>query len=403
MNILLLCGCMELQHEAEAAAWVKGQMEHASTLHQRRLIEGLRAHPCHLKIVSAPFIGAWPIRSTLRIFRGFSQPTHMDITYVPFHNLWGFRSISRAMALQKPVGDFLEKTQGMKRAVIIYAPHTPFLYAAVRAKPKAPDLHICLIVPDLPQYMNLNTGHRRFYDFCKLFDIRLFEKLNRQVDSYLILTSAMADALHINGRPFLVSEGMAESKAIQPPDVRSQTFVYAGKLVRRFGIQRLLDAFSLLKDERYRLILCGDGEMRCAVENAARLDSRISYRGLLAHDQLADVLQTAGVLVNPRTGIEAYTRYSFPSKIIEYLQTGLPVVSAFLEGMPDVYRQLLYCPEDDSSAALARAMEDALQADPAKEQLRIQAARKHLNTLAPSAVAGRLLAMIEGKSVGAEC
>lgn len=403
MNILLLCGCMEPQHEAQAAVWVKGQMENASTLHQRRLIEGLRSHPCQLQIVSAPFIGAWPIRSTLRIFRGFSQPTHMSVTYVPFHNLWGWRSISRAMALQKPVDDFLEKTQGTRHAVIVYAPHTPFLYAAVRAKHKAPDLHICLIVPDLPQYMNLNTGRRRFYDFCKFFDIRLFERLNRQVDSYLILTKPMADAMHINGRPFLVSEGMTDHKAIQPPAVGNKTFVYAGKLVWRFGIQRLLDAFSLLKDEQYRLIICGEGEMRRAVENAVGLDSRISYRGLLSHDELANVLQTAGVLVNPRTGCEAYTRFSFPSKIIEYLQTGLPVVSAFLEGMPDVYRQLLYCPEDDSSAALARAMENAMQADPAKERLRIQAAHRYLQTLAPSAVAGRLLAMIDGKAVDAGC
>ena len=83
--------------------------------------------------------------------------------------------------------------------------------------------------------------------------------------------------------------------------------------------------------------------------------------------------------------------------------TGLPVVSAVLEGMPDVYRQLLYCPQDDSTAALAKAMEAAMQADPAREQLRIQAACKHLQTLAPSAAAGRLMAMIEGKAVDGEC
>ena len=403
MNILLLCGYIEPQHEAEAAAWTKGQMEHASLIHQRRLIEGLSAYPCQLTIVSAPFIGAWPIRSTLRVFRSFSHSTRMDIAYVPFHNLWGFRSISRAAALRKPVDDFLKTSQGTKRAVIVYAPHTPFLYAAVRAKRKAPDLHICLIVPDLPQYMNLNAKGRCFYDFCKHFDICLFEKLNRQVDSYMLLTRPMADALDIGNRPFMVAEGLADSKAIPMPAVRSKTFVYAGKLIRRFGIQRLLDAFSMLKDDEYRLIICGDGEMRCAVENAARLDPRICYKGLLPHDQLAEVLQSASVLVNPRTGKEAYTRYSFPSKIIEYLQTGLPVVSAVLEGMPDVYRQLLYCPQDDSATALAKAMEDAMQADPASEQLRLQAACAHLNALMPSAVAGRLMAMIEGKAVHEEC
>ncbi len=403
MKVLLLCGCCEPQHEPEAVSQAKGLMEAASNLHQRRLIEGLRSRKCHLQVVSAPFIGAWPVRSGCFVFRGFRLPSQQQITYVPFHNLWGWRSISRAHALHKPVEQFLKETQGAKQAIIVYAPHTPFLYAAVRAKQKAPDLHICLIVPDLPQYMNLNAKCRCFYDFCKHFDIRLFEKLNRQVDSYMLLTRPMADALAIGNRPFMVAEGLAENKVIRMPAVRSKTFVYAGKLIRRFGIQRLLDAFSMLKDDEYRLIVCGDGEMRCAVENAVRLDPRICYKGLLPHDQLAEVLQSAGVLVNPRTGKEAYTRYSFPSKIIEYLQTGLPVVSAVLEGMPDVYRQLLYCPQDDSTAALAKAMEDAMLADPAREQLRIQAACKHLQTLAPSAAAGRLMAMIEGKAVDEEC
>ena len=396
MNLLFLCGCFEPQHEAEVASAAKGLMETASNLHQRRLIEGLRSRSDRLQVVSAPFIGAWPVRSSRRVFRGFSKPTSEGITYVPFHNLWGWRSISRAMALRKPVEQFMKETQGTKRAIIVYAPHTPFLYAAVRVKRLAPDLHICLIV-------NLNTGRRRFYDFCKTFDIRLFEKYNSEVDSYLLLTRPMADALHVGKRPFMVLEGLTDGTPVQMPSNRSKNFVYAGKLVQRFGVERLLKAFSMLDDPEYRLIICGDGEMRHAVETAARADSRICYAGLLPQDQMREVFRGAGVLVNPRTGEEIYTRYSFPSKIIEYLQTGLPVVSSCLEGMPDVYRQLLYCPEDDSVPALAKAMEKAMHAGPSDEAVRIQAVRKHLHTLEPSSAGRRLLAMIAGEAVEDEC
>ena len=109
------------------------------------------------------------------------------------------------------------------------------------------------------------------------------------------------------------------------------------------------------------------------------------------------------MLVNPRISGEAYTRYSFPSKVIDYLQTGLPVVSAFLEGMPDIYRQLLYCPADDSSASLAKTMENAMHADPIREEMRLQAVQAYLCTLAPSVVAGQLLDMIAGKAVDEAC
>ena len=394
MNLLLICGYYEPQHEPEALAATKGTMEAASILHQRRLIEGLRSQDCALQVVSAPFIGAWPVRSGWRVFRGFRMPTQQKITYVPFHNLWGWRNISRARALRKPVDAFLKETEGTKRAILVYAPHTPFLQAAVRAKRLAPDLRICLIVPDLPQYMNLNTGTRWFYDLCKRFDIRLFEKLNREVDSYLLLTHAMADALHVGKRPFIVSEGLTDGGSVALPSSRSRTFVYAGKLAQRFGVQRLLDAFALLPNQDYRLILCGNGEMHGAVEAAAARDARICCAGLLPQAELQTLLAGAGVLVNPRTGVEAYTRYSFPSKIIEYLQTGHPVVSSMLEGMPAVYRRMMYCPADDSAAALARAMEDAMHADAAAERQRVERVQEYWRTLAPAAVGERLFRLI---------
>lgn len=399
MNLLFLCGCYESQHEPEVALQSKKLMETASNLHQHRLIQGLRSQNCTLQVVSAPFIGAWPTQSKQLVFRGFQSPSQQKITYVSFHNLWGWRSISRARVLRKMVDRFLKDTHGTKRAMLVYAPHTPFLQAAVHAKRKEADLHICLIVPDLPQYMNLNTGTRWFYDFCKFFDIRLFEKLNRHVDSYLLLTHAMAEVLHVDKRPFVVAEGLTNSENIQRPISRTHNFVYAGKLMRRFGIQRLLDAFAMLTDSRYRLIICGDGEMRAEVEAAALQDERICYAGLLPPHRLKEIFANAGVLVNPRTSEDAYTRYSFPSKVIEYLQTGLPVVSNILDGMPPVYQTMVYCVENNSVAALAAAMEKAMCASAAAEEVRIAAVQEHLQTLHPSEICKQLVTMIAGEAV----
>ena len=403
MNILFLCGCYEPQHEAEVASTARSLMEAASNRHQHRLIEALCSQPCDLKIISAPFIGAWPLRSKRCFFRGFQNPSEKQITYVPFHNLWGWRNISRTYALRKPIDRFLKETQGSKRAIIVYTPHTPFLQAAVRAKQTAPDLHLCLIVPDLPQYMNLNTRGRWFYDFCKQFDIRLFETLNQQTDSFLLLTQPMADVLQTGKRPFMVSEGITSAEPIPMPASRSRTFMYAGKLVSRFGIQRLLDAFALLKDQNYRLIICGDGEMRSDVEAAAARDARICYAGLLGQKELKAVLAGAGVLVNPRTSEEDYTRYSFPSKILEYLQTGLPVVGNYLEGMPPIYRNLMYCAENNSVPALAKAMEAAMNAAVTAEKVRVLAVQEYFRTLTPEATGKKLLDMICGKAVQNEC
>ena len=394
MNVLLLCGYYEAQFESMLAGCSKSAMEHAANLFQKKLITGLRSQPCSLRVVSAPFIGSWPNRSAIRYFRGFPVPSREGIAYVPFHNLWGWRSFSRARALEKPIEDFIQETHGTRRAIVVYAPHTPFLEAAVRAKRKAPDLRICLIVPDLPQYMNLSEKPHRFYDFCKRIDIWYLLRLNRQVDCYWLLTKTMTELFPTGSKPALILEGIAAPTEMVVPARRSKTFVYAGKLLRRFGVQRLLDAFALLEDPDCGLVICGAGEMQSTVQEAAEKDARIHHAGVLTPSELHRLYRTSGVLVNPRTSVEAYTRYSFPSKILEYLQTGLPVVSARLDGMPAIYDRLLFQPENDTAEALCQAMTAAMNANPSEEAKRLNAVQNHLRSLAPSAVASRLLALL---------
>ena len=42
-------------------------------------------------------------------------------------------------------------------------------------------------------------------------------------------------------------------------------------------------------------------------------------------------------LINPRTAQGVFTRYSFPSKTLEYMRSGKPVLCCKLEGIPDEY------------------------------------------------------------------
>ena len=74
------------------------------------------------------------------------------------------------------------------------------------------------------------------------------------------------------------------------------------------------------------------------------------------------------VLVNPRPNNEEYTKYSFPSKDIEYLSSGKPTVAFLLDGMPKCYQDFLYVvdPNRDISCAISDALKAAISA-PKKE------------------------------------
>ena len=226
--------------------------------------------------------------------------------------------------------------------------------AAAYAKKIKPKSKICLVVPDLPQYMNLNEGGRGLYDFFKKYDIRYMERLIERVDSFVLLTEPMKDVLKVGGRPYIVTEGIADIDFVQTkptaPDDGLKRIVYTGKMNVKFGIRELVDSFMKLEDPAFRLILCGDGDARPYVEEKAASDPRIEYKGMVSSAQAKEYILTADVLVNPRPNNEEYTKYSFPSKNIEYLVTGNPVAAYLLDGIPENYRDFLYViPPEGSS------------------------------------------------------
>ena len=117
-----------------------------------------------------------------------------------------------------------------------------------------------------------------------------------------------------------------------------------------------------IENMQYRLILCGAGDSESFIKEAVLKDRRIKYLGQIDPMKAKEWQNKADVLINPRMNNEEYTKYSFPSKTIEYLMTGKPVVAYKLDGMKDIYSDFLYVvPEnEDSISGLKKMIEVAL-------------------------------------------
>src|SRR5690606_28854588 len=98
-----------------------------------------------------------------------------------------------------------------------------------------------------------------------------------------------------------------------------KTILYTGTLAKRYGIVHLLEAFALIKDQDYRLWICGDGDARDEVNEKVRMDPRITYFSQISRERVLKFQKKATVLVNPRKSEGEFTKYSFPSKTMEYL------------------------------------------------------------------------------------
>lgn len=395
MRVLFLCGVFAEENEQEIMKAAKRPVEYSANQMQKKLIQGFQQCQCEIDVVSAPFIGSYPNASEIVRFNGFAKE-QMKYQYVHFNNIWGIRNISRARALKKAVCSFV-KNPDANKMIVVYSPHTPFMEAAAYAKKIDPAIKICMILPDLPHYMNLDANVNLLYKLGKKFDINRFNHLNQYVDSYMLLTEAMKEKIDIHGQPYIVAEGIVDTESLcsSVKQNNTKTMVYTGKLNEKFGVKNLVDAFRQLDNTDYRLILCGKGDAEDYISEKCKEDSRIVYLGQVTPEDAKKWVANATVLVNPRQNNEEYTKYSFPSKNIEYLLSGNPVVAYMLGGIPDVYSEFMYIVNGNSVEALAQTLEEALNDTDENIRSKSLKARKYLKKLTAKEIAGKLLMLNE--------
>ena len=108
-----------------------------------------------------------------------------------------------------------------------------------------------------------------------------------------------------------------------------------------FQIDLLVEAVRNIKNYKVKLKLCGHGDLVPQIKRVCLSDIRIEYLGFLNKDDLADLQQNVDILINTRSPEDEYTKYSFPSKTMEYLASGTPVLMYKLPGIPEEYDKYL--------------------------------------------------------------
>ncbi len=398
MKIMILCDFFAKENEAEVISQAKGVIEYSANVFQGKLIDGFKKEYSDVSVISAPEIGSYPNRSKLISFKKFQNFQNI-CQYVSFNNIWGFRNISRAKSIKKALCSFIESKEQQK-VIVIYSVHTPFLEAAAYAKKRDPRVRICLIVPDLPQYMNLNAKKSILYRLVKKVDIKLFNKFNEDVDTYVLLTEAMGKIINPHNKPYCVAEGIVDSNILNSnlnfkykmdgDKTAPKYIVYTGKMNEKFGVKKLVDAFFSMPEDNFRLVLCGKGDCDDYIMHMVEQDKRILFTGQIPHEEALKWLSKAHVLVNPRENNEDYTKYSFPSKLIEYLATGKPTVAYMLDGMPSIYTKMIY---PINEAGLAGTIKLALETSEEVQEDRIKLIKHHFESLTGKELAKRIMSL----------
>lgn len=185
----------------------------------------------------------------------------------------------------------------------------------------------------------------------------------KQFDAYVFLTEAMNTVINKKARPYIIMEGLVDSNMQtkqRNPDKNVRNIIYAGGLYERYGIKMLIDAFRQVEGDNLRLSIYGRGAMVEDMPKYEKTDKRLKYLGLRPNDEVVEQEFKATLLVNPRPTHEEFTKYSFPSKNMEYMVSGTPLLTTALPGMPKEYYPYVFLCKEESVQGFVASLKEIL-------------------------------------------
>lgn len=211
------------------------------------------------------------------------------------------------------------------------------------------------IVTDLPDMLGGSNFSKKLANFV----------IRRSTD-YVLLTEAMNDYIRNTDKPYVVLEGHADiaMRDVEPSLEKKRSprvCLYAGCISKLYGLGSLIEGFRQANLKDAELHLYGPCDFEEELLKICEEDPRIRYGGLLLNTQIAEKEMEATLLVNPRPTNEEYVKYSFPSKTMEYMASGTPVLTTVLPGMPREYYPYVFFIRDESAAGVAKALEEVLE------------------------------------------
>ena len=292
------------------------------------------------------------------------------------------RTIAKAMSgIKKRFNE--ERSENI--LVLMYAISPIALIPLLRLKRKR-EITLITICPELPQFRRYK---KNIGSYIKR---KIYEYLNRKFDKYIVFSDAMREYLP-NGKPCMLLEGFAPDSILQPQVREKNIAMYAGGLAEDNGIRMMIEAAHKSKyiDE---LWICGVGACQSYVEQ--NTDSKVKYLGRLPNTEVLEREKLAKALLNIRDPRNDLTRFSFPSKVLEYMAAGGIVISSKLSGIPKEYDQHIKLLEEYTASNVAANLDEIFRMSDTEFLNKTGAASKFVESKTANQRADSILKFIVG-------
>ena len=241
--------------------------------------------------------------------------------------------------------------------VMVYGAYLPYINCACAIKKKNPNIKIVLVCPDLSEYMDPAINKKPIKKALKSLIVKKLKTKYLQFDGFVVFTDKMMEKLNPNSKHLVIEGVCSDTMPLEPRCTDNRLVLYAGSLSANFGIQNLVDSFSLLKKRDVKLLIYGSGELDLYLSKKSKELDNVFYGGFIEPAELKRKYREAALLINVRNPNDEYTKYSFPSKTFEYLASGTPFMTTKLEGVPPEYDDYCLYINDNNPMTIAESID----------------------------------------------
>lgn len=316
-------------------------------------IKGLMQNGVDTIPISVEAHGMWKLNNKpIFIPKKELRDGDVSIHTVPYINVPGIKQLSIMHNLRKQLKDCLKEKTGDNTLIIVYNTMTIFVEPVLRIGRKM-NLKTAAIIADLPIQEPKNI-FRRVEDKRQIDAIKKFDALIPLTDH---IANDFAPGIPCCTIEAGVSPEDYKNKASEDSSDNKYRIVFSGTLNNLSGIELILDAMEYIQSERIELNIYGDGPLRKMVQTEASNKSNVVYCGKVSNEEMMAIQGRAKLLVCPRKSDTFTTRYTFPSKVLEYICSGVPVLSNRLDGIPSEYERYISFAESESPETWAQCIE----------------------------------------------
>jgi hypothetical protein len=295
-------------------------------------------------VISSPPASSYPCNSSIRIVKS-------ALSKYKRYSSFGFYNIFPLNFIQRFVQTYILLIGSNNKNIIVHGLYLPYLLATVcNSIFNSNRVYVVLTDP-------IRTRVRGRFSIMRSINNSLIKLILKNFNGAFALTDGLANKYFPN-KPAMIFPGLFSGRVVvnnlhlkTTKDRKLTSFTYAGGLEKEYGVMLLIEAFILLYNYdsslKIELNICGKGSLEKECHKYSELYDQIHFHGMLNQGNLSNLYANSHVLINPRPADTELCKFSFPSKIFDYLETGIPVLTTKLDSIPSELENCFFYIESD--------------------------------------------------------